>query len=429
SIGLIAISTMSVIALVFAWATYRTNQLWRWAGRELQAVRQQTVDLTASLKSDEKLIVLGIPKYSGGAPVNINSSTLLLMLRPPFTKPAVSRQVITFDSFVVSPADVFKTEIFKRLIRNKRVKGPYVWNHDKLKFDIVSLTPGQEDTKDLVLPFEATEENSPQWQFISNKAAKAQISPDCIDLSDTTSGDQLKIENLQASPLDYNFLEFYIDVKPSPDQSQNLIPLILSWNDIKDKKPENNFALSVVDLKRVKENPRFLIQVSRYWSWFANSKINSLTLHLPKTKAISICKAQLINGDKFIPKIWLKDRLPLNSGEYLIEKWVPVTVLFNGSSNTSAKATEIEISKPNYFFDNRLRGTDSGSAVAWRLTVNAPKGLTDIHPNLFTEPGYYEVRMRSLDEKKNPLGAWSDAITILKLGKGNNVYIDPNEFL
>ncbi|MEZ4545252.1 MAG: hypothetical protein R3C24_15325 [Cyanobacteriota/Melainabacteria group bacterium] len=84
---------------------------------------------------------------------------------------------------------------------------------------------------------------------------------------------------------------------------------------------------------------------------------------------------------------------------------------------------EAELSRANYFFDNYLM-SDHSQAVLRRLKLDAVSGNISLKPELFGKPAYYQLRVRALDKSGEPVGVWSDPVTMLRVGDGLDTYIE-----
>ena len=105
------------------------------------------------------------------------------------------------------------------------------------------------------------------------------------------------------------------------------------------------------------------------------------------------------------------------------EKDVPVRIAFDATMVNGVSKVAIEISKPNFFFDNYLMSRHE-TDIAHRLTVdNLTRGVVSLEANYFSKPAYYQIRVKALDKDGKTLGVTSDPITILKLGDGLETYI------
>ncbi len=412
-----------VIASTFAWATYKTNVLWLTAGQELKKIWQDTVQLTKNLGKDEKIIILGIPKDYKGAHVNFNGSTFHHMLRPPFVPESVSEKVITFEPYIVGPYEVINTDRFRDIMNTKGVKGPYIWKEKTQAFELMKLG-GKTGFPEIVdLPFNPTS-TSPvgnvAWRY--DGKGTVELKNNGILIRNTQEGAALKLEGLDINPLEFDFIEFDIAAKLRAKDSRALVPMAIGWNSVSVDTSRSDWAVLALHVPKLKEPTMLRLHLSHYWQWYSAGSIKSFVVRLFDADEIEVKNARLVKKDKLIPYLGIKDLKPLNSGEYVVDNEEPLALMFDGTSIPNGKTVEIEVTKPNFFFDNYLMGTDE-TEVSRILKVPFTRGGTLVKPSLFAQPAYYELRLRCLDEKGEPVGYWSDPVTILRMGNGLDTYV------
>lgn len=412
-----------VMAATMSWATTETNVLWYKAGHELRKIWTDTVALVNDLKGSEKVIVLGIPKDYKGAHVNFNGSTFHHMLRPPWTEKPLSQRVITFEPFIIGPFEVINTTRFKAFLEDPTVKGPYVWKRATNRFESIRFG-GQTDLPEtLVLPFQPVKEGAvagAAWRFSGKGTTKA--IPEGIVMHDTVDGDALMIDGLSLSPKEYDFIEFEIDATLSPSDFRKLVPMAIGWNNLSVDTKRTDWVVEALNVPKLQGVNKFRLQLSHYWNWYAVGEVKSIVMRLFGADTIEIKNVRLVKGTRLIPFITLLNREPLSSGEYVLNDDSALNLIFESRQIDGAAAAQIEVTRPNYFFDNYLMGSGE-TPTAKRLVVNMPHGITPLDSKrLFPIPAYYEIRLRALDLDNRPVGVWSDAITVVKMGDGLDTY-------
>jgi len=422
NLGLTSALVFLAMTVTMAWATYRTNCFWLVAGHELKSIWQQTIKLTEGLGKDEKVMVLGIPKDYKGAHVNFNGSTFHHMLRPPFTTLQLSDKVITFEPFIIGPFEVINCDRFKSLMQSPAIKGPYVWDRKETKYKAIVFGGERNMAEPLELPFRTSDDQKVKSIWKYHGKGTSEVKGNGLVMHDTDDGAALQIEKLNISPLDYDFIEFDIRGQLKAADPRVLVPMAVGWNSMSVKKDRfENWSVMALNVPKMKDKNHFRLHLSHFWQWFSAGTINSFVIRLFEADTIEVSNVKLVKADKLVPFAGVKDLVPLNSGEYVIGN-DPVVLLFDGTRVPGAKAIEIEVTKPNYFFDNYLMGTRE-SAVDHVLTVNLTRGATELKPSYFQEPAYYEIRVRCIDENKKPVGEWSDSVTFMKMGAGLDTYV------
>ena len=420
SIGATAIFVFCILSVTFGWTTYRTNELWTAAGVELKLIWRQTCELAQGLEKGQQVAILGIPKAYKGVHVNFNGSTFQQMLRPPFTEENLSSRVLTFEPFIVGPEEVVNTQRLERAVVDPNVKGPYFWRSGTSHFEPVHLrsSAGADPVRNL--PFFSKEASS-SWRAFGDAEVSPLPEKDGIALFEPKEGDGIRIEHLKASPLDYEFLEFDLSVQLKQGDLRALAPLSVSWNKPPSELEPQEKVVIALNLDQLKKPRKIRLQLSRYWRWFASPEIESLSVELFDAERVQISNACLVSGAQLIPSVDLPDLEPLSSGEFVVDA-SPVVLAYDGTHIDGCSSFEVEVSKPNYFFDNFLLGT-SDSAVGQHFFLENRGGRTILQSGCFPKPAYYEVRLRALDSLGKPIGAWSESLAILKLGNGLETYI------
>lgn len=412
-----------VMAATMAWATMETNVLWYKAGHELRKIWSDTVAIVNELKENEKVIVLGIPKDYKGAHVNFNGSTFHHMFRPPWTEKPLSPRVLTFEPFIIGPFEVINTTRFRMLLDDPTVKGPYVWKRATNRFESIRFGGQTNLPETLSLPFQPLEDGPVKgaaWRFAGKGTTKA--IPDGIVMHDTVDGDALMIDGLSLSPKEYDFIEFDIDATLSQSDLRKLVPMAIGWNNLSVDTRRTDWVVEALNVPKLQGVNKFRLQLSHYWNWYAVGEVKSIVMRLFGADTIEIKNVRLVKGSRLIPFITLLQREPLSSGEYVLNDDSQINMIFDGRHIDGAAAAEIEVTRPNYFFDNYLMGSGE-TPTAKRLVVKMPHGITPLDAKrLFPIPAYYEIRLRSLDLEERPVGVWSDAITVVKMGDGLDTY-------
>lgn len=423
NIGIVSAAVFLVMISVMAWASFRTNCFWYTAGHELRKIWRDTVDIAQGLNKNEKAIVLGIPKDYKGAHVNFNGSTFHHMLRPPFTRTDLSERILTFEPFIIGPFEVINSQRLKTLMNTPGVKGPFVWNREENRFRSIEFGGKRDLPETLELPFRITNGalvGKSVWKYLGK--GTSELKGNGIVMHNTDDGANLQIPKLDISPMEFDFLEFTIRGALKPKDLRALVPMAIGWNSMSVKKDRyENWSVNALHVEKLKEKNIFRLQLSHFWQYFSAGTIRSFVIRFFEADTIEVSDVHLVKGDKLLPFAGVKDLKQLTSGEHVIGN-DPVVFLFDGTKIPNANSVEIEITKPNFFFDNYLMGTKE-SAGAHILGVNLVRGATILKPELFPDPAYYEIRVRCLDANKQPVGVWSEAVAVVKMGAGLDTYL------
>ena len=424
-IGLGILSTIILTSMVvaLAWASLSTSYLWVVAGQELKSIWQQTVKLARQSAPGQHFIVLGIPKDFHGAHVSFNGSTFFHMLRPPFITEDLSSKVMTFDPYIVGPYEVINSTRFKLALLDPNLTAVYMWRRNKNKLERVVITGDENSPENLPLPLKGKDIVS-GWEY--KGLGNATISGDTMHIKEIKDGDGLMIKGLNLSPMKYNFLKLDLKIDTKEKDCRALLPMGLSWNHQSTNSKRPDWVLVGLKKSKFKEFKTLTLRPSHYWRWYTEGPIKSMVLRLPENTTIDVKNIRLTYDQNSIPVVLVRNSTRLNSGEYVIEKMSdPVELAFDASQVERAEKIEIEVSKPNFFFDSYLMG-EKETAVDHNLVVNMKNGFTAIAPRYFEKPAYYQIRIRALDEKEKPVGELSDPVTILRLspGSGLDTYVE-----
>lgn len=234
----------------------------------------------------------------------------------------------------------------------------------------------------------------------------------------------MRITGLDISPFKYDLVEMDIKVTPKANELRRLIPLGVTWNHESSYNDRDDWVLVGIKVDKFEGFQRLTLRPSHFWRWYTRGFIESMVIRLPDSVSLDIKNINLVSGRDKIPYLFLQKEKGLNSGEYVYpNKDEDIQVFFDATMVEGAARVEGELSRPNYFYDNFIV-SERYSAVGHNFVVELPKGVTYLKPKYFKEPAYYQLRIRALDKNNKPLGQFSDPVTILKLGKGLETYIE-----
>ncbi|MEZ4486665.1 MAG: glycosyltransferase family 39 protein [Cyanobacteriota/Melainabacteria group bacterium] len=433
ALGIFSALLLASMIIAYAWTAFSTSVLWMLGGQELKSVWLQTIEKADLLGPDEKMILLGIPKDYHGAHVSFNGSTFHTLLRPPFTRDNLSQKVLTFEPYIVGPPEVINSSRLLMTMATGKVKQVYVWNAQAQKLEVVSYKGNFDSSPVLDLPLHSSAKSeatdTPVWKFVGK--GKASYKNGMLSIEDTVDGDALTLSGLNLVPFTYNFFEADIRVrtkdgsdKQSKKDLRGLIPMALSWNHSSVDRSRSDWMVIAVKPDKLKAFEPLKLRPSHYYRWYTEGAIKSLILRLPDGVSVDIKGIRLIRGEDQIPFVYLPKRHLEPNGEYKIEDLNKETIAaFDAGMVKGAVGIEAELSRANYFFDNYLM-SDHSQAVLRRLKLDAVSGNISLKPELFGKPAYYQLRVRALDKSGEPVGVWSDPVTMLRVGDGLDTYIE-----
>lgn len=419
ALGIVSTFILTVMTIAFGWASLSTSYLWVVAGKEMKAVWQETVKIAKKTDEGKQFIVLGLPKDNHGAHISFNGSTFYHMLRPPFISEDLTNKVLAFDPYIVGPYEVINSTRFKNALSSPRVTAAYVWRRRKRKFERLSLWGDMKEPSFVELPIQGNDKRQ-AWKFKGNGNATVSDAG-VMNIKNTVEGDGLVLKGLNLCPYKYNFFEMDLKIEQNKKDLRSLLPFGLSWNHESTNSKRSDWVLVGLKQKKFSDFKTLTLQPSHYWRWYTEGPIHTLVMRLPDKASISVKNIRLIDASNRIPLLFLKDHKRLNSGEYVIEDInETIELLFDASKVEDSSSIEVEISKPNFFYDSYLMG-ERETEVAHLLKVGLTKGRTAIKPKYFEKPAYYQIRIRARDQKENPVGAYSDPVTLLRLGPNSGL--------
>lgn len=435
ALGIFSALVLASMIIANAWAAFSTSVLWMLGGQELKAVWMQTIAEADALAKGEKMILLGVPKDYHGAHVSFNGSTFHTLLRPPFTRDNLSERVLTFEPFIVGPPEVINSSRLLMLLATGQVKQVYVWNSQGQKLEPVTFKGKFDKDPVLELPLhpsarvEASE--GPVWKFVGK--GKAAYKDGMLSIEDTVDGDALMLSGLDLVPFSYNFFEADIRIRTkdgsdkqakSQKDLRSLIPMALSWNHASVDRSRFDWMVIAVKPEKLKSFETLKLRPSHFYRWYTEGAIKSLVLRLPDGVSIDIKGTRLVRGEDRVPFVYLPKRHLEPNGEYKIQNLSEeIVAAFDASMVTGAVGIEAELTRPNFFFDHYLM-SDHSQAVLRRLQLHSASGNISLKPELFGPPAYYQLRIRALDKSGEPVGAWSDPVTMLRAGNLLDTYIE-----
>lgn len=366
--------------------TSKTNMLWVHAGKEDFHLAQECQKLASQTNKEKRILVLGIPDDYHGAHLILNSTMFNEMLRPPFVQNAVADRFLTTMPFMYGPEQYVNGTRLKELLSAPNVVGPYVWLRDKEKFQKVDLLCTAHHADCILVP--PAIYSTP---YVRKDRHASQLYSVFLD-------------NLDIDPLAIDSIELELDTKQSSDE-----PLKVYWNGelpISDEAKDDFHAEQFLKSARAKS---ITVRLGHYWRWYACGRIKSIELVFPHAEEYQIRSIRLLPPSVSAPVLTLK-----SGNKYTTEiSSKPIELSLDAGHVPGVASLQLEIGKGNYFFDN-FQGKDEQEAVAFKLPLSASsKSFSlDSSSKYFPYPGYYQVRLRCLDQHGIPVGEYSDPVSL-----------------
>lgn len=422
--------TMSALVFTFARATNLNNVPWVHAGKTVRAVQRSAIQLAASTAKDKPLVMLGIPKEEGGAHMILNGATFSMMLSKPFSQFNLAQRFLTFDPPLFGNSDLINATRFKQIASSGQSGGVYVWQPGEQNFKRVSFDDSVESVQPDTAAGRANElstankQSATQWSPCTANGATFQQTPVGLRLDNASPGDGLKIAALNLSPLAVDYAVVTVSDENEPMSKVRARPepipgsggqrqmarqsLQATWHGASGEGSTESVA---VPLRRhAGENVTVTIPLSHYWRWYAAGTIDSIAIRMSKPGSLTVRDVRFINSSSISPS-WTLEHTQFST-RGVIESLSPgAAIHFDGSRIAASESIEVQVSKPNFFFDQEDELIKSHS-VWRRLSLAGNQPVLPLAQLALPEHAYYQLRARSLDCAGRPLGDWSDAVTI-----------------
>ena len=424
--GLIIVGAATVALLLLVMfdtkVAAKNNIPWVHAGKQTRALLKEGQKLAQSLERGQKAIILGIPKEVAGAHVMYNGITFNFLMTPPFSKEYLADRFLTYDPIFFGNANLINTQRFKEEISRSDVTGCYVWNQDKLAFDLLNnlkearLTAIRSDVpfiiplpqeKEIVFPFN---KQSGLWE----------IKNDGINILQPEKGTAVMIAPLNINPLNYDFMEIEAVIAP-PRDAEHISTFWQGAGFNDEQFPGQARAISVSSESPVQllsktgattlplTKYRYRVALSRYWRWFTEGNIGRIGIELPSAHSIIIKNIRILADTHIVPTLRVLDQPADNRGVYSVGK-NGFLLQAEAQNVSNCVMIKLEFSKPNYFFEN-LTGQDS-EAILTSMTTSGCIEKNVINSQLFPMSAYYQIRAIALNKEGVSQGEWSDPVTI-----------------
>jgi hypothetical protein len=366
--------------------------------------------------------LLGLPTEREGARMILNGITFDMMVSPPFTKKSLTEKFILFTPVIYGNDELINMQRYKEAIADPNTIGTYIWNYDKLKFDQLKV---------------------PDPLFVSPAAAPIQIVPTSstigvypycqgqggwrieqdatISMTGNRNESSIALSPLEVNPLEYDFLEFDLAREPGA----NLDKAAVYWMGQNDSIWQDSYRPETIVLpaQAGQDFQKVRLPLSRHWRWLSSGSIVKLRLDLPASKSMKVKNLQLVSAGNLVPELTIERLKPDNTGVYCLGK-EPLNLIVDGACVPDCESVRIELSKPNFFFENQPESTigttasraeaSNPSAVLKSFVCQGAPGNLKMLCTEFPSPGYFQLRATCLDKDKKPIGERSDSLTLFK---------------
>jgi hypothetical protein len=396
SITTLAIATQILLVVMFLRVASRTNLLWVHAGKEDQHLSQQCQKLAGEIDKQKQIVLLGIPDDYHGAHLILNRTMFDLMLRPPFVPQDFAGRFLTTIPLVYGPEEYMNASRLKELLNRLDVVGPYVWLRDKQTFQQVQLPgPNGMDYLDLAN---------------LNKRLSA-ISSEYKDSDHHGSGAySVFLNDLDLNPLAADCIEFEL---VGTDLDSDRVQIF--WNGTNRAEctdPDFAEQSASIGISRTNGSQTIHVRLGHYWRWYSGERIKSLEIFLPRGKSVCIRKIKILPYSSIAPALSVQSESP--DHYFSIATDQAVNLITSRNNVPLVGSMQLEVSKNSYFFDNFEQQIELDPA-AFKIPLSADARTFLLNTKKFLPTsGFYQLRLRCLDNHGRPIGEFSDPVTLVR---------------
>lgn len=404
-IAIAAVTFVSIVAIYYK-SAHANAGVWLQAGKQVRAVQQQSIALVKAISEPKKILVLGLPKDEGGAHMILNGYTFGMLLNAPFCNEAFADRFITFDPVVFGSPTYINATRFKSTLANKNSIGPFIWNGS----EFARTDLGNNFNERVILLSQQSQSASDNQPRIVGRASY-RIQNGVYDFQAANAGDGIRFDNLDLNPLACDVLAF--DLATETGSGPRTIKAY--WNQAMLDDNWNNSAQAEINLDNAKPNQfqTVYLRLSANWHWFADGKIDNITLALFPGERISVKNIYLLPASLTAPQLLVINGQEKQVGVYKCGN-APTWFAASASQISDAKSVNVEISKPDHFFDNLQSSQNPNLAISQFMHLPVANNTFLLPESALAKTGFYQLRARALDFAGKPLREYSDPITLRK---------------
>jgi hypothetical protein len=402
----------------------RNNIPWIHAGRQTQACLKQAQILANQIGKNKRAIILGLPAEREGARMILNGVTFNMMISPPFTKRSCAEKFVIFAPIIYGNDELINMQRYKDCIGDPNIVGTYVWNYDALKFerlplpDLVSMSPAAP-----ALAIQPAVSSIEVYPYAAGQG-DWNVEPDgTISIATSTNTSSIALAPLNVNPLEYDFLEF--DLAREPGRNKTVSSVF--WQGERNSNWQDSYRplTGLLPTQSGKDFQTIRMPLSRHWRWLNTGNIVKLRLDLPAAKSLKVKNLRIVSAGNLVPDLAIDKLQADNTGVYTTGK-EPLNFLIDGASVPGCESVKIELSKPNFFFENlpepmvgvsgKSASANNNAAVLKSFVCQGALTHLSILPTTFPAAGYYQVRATCLNKDGMAIGERSDPLTLFKTG-------------
>lgn len=376
--GLVSMVVALIFAGISAYICQKTNLIWIHAGKQVKAVNAESIKILNEA-GNHRTVFLGIPKESEGTHMLLNGDTFRTMLNPPFNSNEARSSFSTFEPIMYSPTPEIDTNRLHKLASEGA--SFFVWS-DETHYNPLAYTGAELTSKKQFLPEELQRQ-----------------------------GQEITINQQAVNPLLADYLTLELAVEEPAEGAH----VGVSWGGKnfplkKDGARHAEEPMLKTKLKSTQSTQTVNVPLSKDWRWFRDNQVSDLRITLPAARSVKLISVELTGQQKISPAVELVNISASENGVYPLTQ-SEATLAADASSIPGASGLLIEITKPNFFFDN-FRESNGEDAVGSRFPLKSSKANFALKQILFRGKGYYQVRVRAVDNKGETVGEPSSRLSL-----------------
>lgn len=432
-------------ATALVWATFVLffsmskiyAKAWSDATRQIDTMRAQIEEHASFLPKNKKLVIAGLPTGVKGYCAFYTIDFLPGLLMPPLSKHDIRSKVICIDG---TPTNDYV--INRSLLKSVFSDSAYdflVWVQSQQRFVSMHIPISAEQLPPRELKVTALGEYVRHREvidgttFFGNKTAGKDVRSYMLSLDESVD---------PVDPMDYEVLEIKVSSKdgkvdastgPLSDlflNEENVIAPYsvnrnilnrrgryawLSWSGQINNR--DDYALPIYfPVYSAPDVQTYKINLTQYKSWLFSGSSKSLRLDLPLAEGeFELHSAVLKQADDFIPRLTFTGHGELDTSGLTCTTSEDMEFSFDVSKIPGGKKTLIEVSVPYYEFHvqpHTYRQSTRSKNVSYSKELEGLSGQFSVPPDVVSKPSYYQIRVCALDANGDPIGSFSDPVTL-----------------
>lgn len=381
------IACASYLLLCFC-ALWLNNQAWRLAGLESNAIRASLNSLYKKVKGDPQVLITGLPDNIDGAYVCRNALNGMTKF------PQLERDI--YNCLTISSVEPIVPFGFLRdsLVRAGDKVLIFNWNEKQKKLVAVKLEDWLNSENNAQ---ENTENNAPRLS---------------IKQSSGSPKDGIELESANITCFALNFVAIDLVLLPGLKQPVRADLFFKNENypDVKQDSENKRAAHAVLSNKPGRK--RLIFSLRAIPEFALGGKLKGLLFKAPAMNLIKVKGVEILEADDLIAGIDFENSGYLGSKGFLhLSSKSPAGIIkFDGSKVACGDSCLIEINRPNKMF--QALNCQSLEPGAFQTLPVDLRGQLSLKKKNFPTQGFYLVRVRCLDSKKEPVGLAGDHIVV-----------------